>query len=774
MKRLARLLALVCAAALVPAAARAGARLAGDGKNVLRNDTGVAGAPAAGAGLKLNGRIGAVGTSSFAAGAFKLHAGLMHTSPQPGTITTLVAVSKATGTLDLSWTAPGIDGFEGNAANGVYRIDYSSDPARLFSPTTYQLEVATSVVAGALETLQLTGLSPNTTYYVKIYLADVRRYFAEDSKRLEEPTLANAPVDPFFSFVGASSVTISWLLPAGGSAGYDLQGSSTAGLGPGATVVSSRTPDGLLLSMSLAGLRSGTTYFFKVASLNWKGDKTFATILSTRTRRGTDALPVSDLAAAVDDLARTVRLSWTNPDFIGRSGVLVLFSTSPFAGQVADGTPFAPDQVLADAAVVRSTRDAEGYFDAGPLALDATFYYHVFSEGNAAAPRSYSIAVSTRVFLDLPPNAPAGLASSVSPDRTTVSLSWSGVLSNSDGSLFASTAAPRPVELAGYEVQRATSIVNPGWVKVSTLALTAYAYSEPIPNPNQTYFYRVAAADSFTKQGPSLVVDTECNFYSLSPDSVSRYKFSCDLANELRAGGNKFGADLTIRASTQPATGADRVFKAADFEVVSLPELKPVKDFQFSRAGAELALHYDVVGGLVVPASLAPLARAGQLPVPSAAEPAGGLIRAGEADRSLGMYWNNGQKFVKLFGKVDTGSQLVRVQTAMGGSYQIRGLARAAGFDLDLSGMSNKAITPNGDGKNDQVVFTFENPRDSAISGEVFDVNGARIASLSQGPLLNTLKWDGKANGRVVPSGVYVYQIRGEGKTFNGTVVVIR
>ena len=45
---------------------------------------------------------------------------------------------------------------------------------------------------------------------------------------------------------------------------------------------------------------------------------------------------------------------------------------------------------------------------------------------------------------------------------------------------------------------------------------------------------------------------------------------------------------------------------------------------------------------------------------------------------------------------------------------------------------------------------------------------------MAPGPLPNTLQWDGKANGRAVDSGVYIYQIRAEGKGFNGTVVVVR
>ena len=61
-----------------------------------------------------------------------------------------------------------------------------------------------------------------------------------------------------------------------------------------------------------------------------------------------------------------------------------------------------------------------------------------------------------------------------------------------------------------------------------------------------------------------------------------------------------------------------------------------------------------------------------------------------------------------------------------------------------------------------------------AFSGKIFDLRGALIADLTLGPVANSLMWDGKSNGRVVPRGVYIYQIQAEGRTFSGTVVVIR
>ena len=114
----------------------------------------------------------------------------------------------------------------------------------------------------------------------------------------------------------------------------------------------------------------------------------------------------------------------------------------------------------------------------------------------------------------------------------------------------------------------------------------------------------------------------------------------------------------------------------------------------------------------------------------------------------------------------------------MTGQYQIRAVYRDAGVYFDKSGLSNRVITPNGDGLNDTATFTFDNPRDSAFSGKIYDMSGAFVADMvsgaSTGGTTSSLQWDGKAGGRPVAGGAYVYQVKSEGKTFNGTLLVIR
>ena len=101
----------------------------------------------------------------------------------------------------------------------------------------------------------------------------------------------------------------------------------------------------------------------------------------------------------------------------------------------------------------------------------------------------------------------------------------------------------------------------------------------------------------------------------------------------------------------------------------------------------------------------------------------------------------------------------------------MRAFLLAVGFSL--VGISTRVITPNGDGLNDTVVFIVDNPKDSAAAGKVFDLWGSLVAEMTKRGDGN-LEWNGRSRGSAVSSGVYVYQIQSEEKTFTGAVLVIR
>ena len=73
---------------------------------------------------------------------------------------------------------------------------------------------------------------------------------------------------------------------------------------------------------------------------------------------------------------------------------------------------------------------------------------------------------------------------------------------------------------------------------------------------------------------------------------------------------------------------------------------------------------------------------------------------------------------------------------------------------------------------------------DSGVSGRIYTLLGAEVASITHvhaalpgcagGTLPQHAKWDGRTTEGAVRSGLYVYRIEAEGKTYSGTLLVVR
>ena len=744
--------------------ARAGLPMAGGDNSLRRNLLSGGGAVASGAGFSLNYALAEAVVATFTGAGFKFSTGFLPLAAQPGTIISITSVSKTTGTLELAWTAPGLDGFLGAVNSGFYRIDTSSVSSHIFDPSVYIAQFSTSVTPGDPQSYTLTGLNANTTYYTRIYLADAGKVVAERSGPGEASTLARLPVSPAISGVFPSSITFSWTLPPGAAEGYQVDGSSTnfGSLFPGGVVFSSVTDLGTRVALTVNGLNPDTDYFFKLGSLNWQRDVNFTTIIATRTSPGLGPRQIVNLAALPDALARRLLFNWNNVSYPDSSGVLVQASTMPISYDLVAGASYGNGGLFPDGSVVLSSAAGSARLHEG-LELNSTYYYRFSSHNTALA---YSVFVATECILDLPPMAPASLQASLNPGRTAITMNWAGVSSNLDGSAF--RYAAEPMELARYEVYRATGIIQSAWTLVTSVPVSSQSVTVPVPDTDTVYYYKVAAMDTVGSGGSSMVVDTDNNLYAVAPDQVSRLRIPAGMATIVTPGGNPSGSSVFFAAREKTEDEGGKVVKSVAFAPFEAPSGGELEKFRLEGPDMDIVLRYETSNGQVVASSFRSAAATPQ----AALTPS---VKADDATASLGAYWYNGREYVKVFGTVDPAAQTVTVRTALPGTYQIRSLARSSGVSFDVKEMSNKVITPNGDGLNDYVVFTLDNPRDSAVTGKIYDLSGALVAEMRAGTqIADTLVWDGKAGGRAVPRGVYVYQIRAEGKTSNGTIVVIR
>ena len=331
-----------------------------------------------------------------------------------------------------------------------------------------------------------------------------------------------------------------------------------------------------------------------------------------------------------------------------------------------------------------------------------------------------------------------------------------------DGTPFISTTTPSPDELIGYTIFRSTESCILDFVHVTSLPFITTNLVNPTGGLG--YYYHIQAYNPLGVSTNVLTISAlgERRFFLDQCDTV----MVMDAASgaTLNAATNGRGADVRIMKTRRPQDVGGSIFQSAEWRAF-LNGVTEIAGFTLPKP-ARIVMHFDTLAGVVVPstAPLSGLSVAGNGAAPAAVAP-----------KNVGMYWNNGSDFKKMYGAVDVNAQTVTVDSPNLGIYQVRSLFRSAGAVFDLSNISGRVITPNGDGLNDFVIFTYDpGPSNAAVRGRIYDVTGSFVAEMAPGIVPNTLQWDGKMNGRAATSGVYIYKIEGDGKTYTGTVVVAR
>lgn len=372
---------------------------------------------------------------------------------------------------------------------------------------------------------------------------------------------------------------------------------------------------------------------------------------------------------------------------------------------------------------------------------------------NAASPALQAM-VYTGIFVDNKTPAPvAGFV--VTRTTTGYTITWPSVTENDDGSPL--------IDLASYRVYSSTSLFD---FAASSTAVTTIPLSGPlsidVPTPAVDTYYLIVAVDTSGRMSGA----ARSNFLHVTPQrflgqigiaqngTYSRAFVPEGLIPELKANNNKFLICVEPTSTDLASAGGSRT-RATYTLCLRQPNGTSAPSGQtFSRPEMTVVLNYQ--GG------------------------------NGALDKSkMGVLWWNGATWVKV-GQAnvqDSGmgaSDLtVSFNTAATGVYQIRQYDVATELSLDKAAVFPQIFSPNGDGLNDVIYFVVENPKQSSVSGRIIDMGGAQVGTLrpagAGAPTADTLMWDGRdSTGKIVPPGVYIYEIKGEGKTITGTMVIAR
>jgi gliding motility-associated-like protein len=366
---------------------------------------------------------------------------------------------------------------------------------------------------------------------------------------------------------------------------------------------------------------------------------------------------------------------------------------------------------------------------------------------------------------------------------SSITMNWAPSVHFANDQPFVNNP-PTDDELVGYRVERSTAECV-AFSTVATLGIGTTSYSEI--DTGNAYFYRITAFNQYFASTSPIVLASLGDQFAFTQDCVSRVTIPEDLQDLLLDPSGDPEKHIRIKRETKFEENGDKVINTVEF----LPlrgGTELVENFVMPRP-IEIRLRYDAnnqdvpvaVQGLGVAdanGQLSPTAKGvaaanGTLSLASKS-PASLTPSSQTNEQHLGLYWHNGAEYKKQYGKINAANQTISVMTPNLGKYQVRTQFRNQSATFDLSNITTRVITPNGDGRNDVTMMLFDNPRGVSVTGKIYDLRGAFVADMTTGSQPNTLQWDGKMNGRTVTSGVYVYQVKGDGKTFNGTFVVVR
>lgn len=146
-----------------------------------------------------------------------------------------------------------------------------------------------------------------------------------------------------------------------------------------------------------------------------------------------------------------------------------------------------------------------------------------------------------------------------------------------------------------------------------------------------------------------------------------------------------------------------------------------------------------------------------------------GIFDGTEASVDTGaVYWWDGFSWRAIGGRLLSNANVISAKVFNSGYFAI---VSAGPLTPQTRRPVKRILTPNGDGHNDNAIFTMTGVTGAEI--EIFDMTGHRVRSIrgSDGVFM----WDGRdGSGKVVESGVYIYQYEVDGERVSGLIAVAK
>ncbi len=451
----------------------------------------------------------------------------------PANIANLSVSNPTQSSLDLSWTAPGDDGSSGTAAE--YDIRYSTSTI-----TDANWDAATQVtgepapqLAGSAESMTISGLNANTTYYFAIKTADevpnwsglsnIASGATSEEPQPPDPPVLASPSNNAIDIV--LPVTLDWNDMAGVDQ-YELQVDDDFNF-------SSPVLDSNLSQSEsvVSGLNDNTTYFWRVRAHNSVGWGAWCSAYSFTTECPLPNIPT--LATPADgesNITLPINFDWS--DISGATGYHI---------QVDDQSNFADPEI--------SVSTSSSQYSSSALSEEITYYWRVRANNDCgsgawSAVRSFGTSDLTN------PDPVADLDAAPGENNGEVTLTWTAT--GDDGTV--GTASE-------YDIRYAlNTITSSNWSSATQVSGesspqtsgSAESFTVTGLSPSINYFFAIRVIDESGNQSD----------ISNSPNAVATDKTPPASINDLSAETGDDDGQINLSWTTPGDDGMEGIASA--------------------------------------------------------------------------------------------------------------------------------------------------------------------------------------------------------------------
>jgi len=679
--------------------------------------------------------------------------------------------------ISLVWSTPGDNGIsEALPGGSSFIIDYATYPSKPWASAVYEIEIPTNAVApGELCSKIVTGLALQATYYFSVWTIDEAGNVSTNSNVAAARTLdissptgnINFPLEnKSYGFLNVITGTSTDAYTGIKKVLLTISAGTTYWSGSAWTVLSTSV------------LTSGTTsWSYDFDSSNWVSGSTYtitATVydeddnyFSSLTRFYFDSMPpetITNLSALPDSsYDGRVHLSWSAPQDLPLNIPVenyVIHRATFSSDSIGDTTLWWKySQEIGNSIPPESSGETENFTISG-LTAGVTYYFAVKSvdsidfffststiSNQAKVVAPYGIYIPTSFNVG---GVPSPILAGVPADVTVECRNPDGIAVNyTDWVSFSSTdtAAELPSPYKFTTADQGTHTFR-GKVIFGTEGFFSLVVSTADASGKQSGIdVRAYQYEQITSTGKKIEIlgDSRINFAFPAGNAMSlKIKISTAGENHTGTGNTHINSSLNngkavygiqIEKGTNPA--ALQAVKTLNVKKTSL-----ASSTNFSNGVKLTLIYFDFDGD-------------------------GLEDKSGSNETDLGIFYWDEFNWRYLGGEVNTSSDTISANIYNLGLFGVFPLKSNQTFSLNDHLPKRKIFTPNNDGINDYIEFVGLN---KPFKITIYSLAGKIIREITDEP-----RWYGRSGtGKIAESGIYIYRVKKDGVSKNGTVVIAK